>query len=187
MELVTSSAPPDLWELFDPETTDRGFGSRTLARFSRGDATADPSRYALAHDLKLNGTHFGRRFPERYFDATFNVCLTCDEQLVASLGFDYDRPAITVWQLQGRQGAGELLRPFAWPRALVAYAVGWARAAGLAEVQIASIEHVGWARGPGHLDPERGRLLYDATARRSGFRRGTDGYWHLPLDRVTPG
>ncbi|OGQ78504.1 MAG: hypothetical protein A2289_15605 [Deltaproteobacteria bacterium RIFOXYA12_FULL_58_15] len=142
------------------------------------------NRYGISNDLRLNGTRYGRRFSERYFDATYNFCLTHEGHLIASLGFDVDMDdgTMTIWQLQGKKGASDALRPIKWERALVHHAVCWARAHEFSEVAMASVDNVSWARQHGHLQRDRGGMLYDVTARRSGFTRGNDGYWFLQLD-----
>lgn len=158
-----------------------------LARFLKQSVPICPetlNRYHIENDLRLNGTRFGQRFRERYFDATYNFCLTYDDKLVASLGFDVDvdDSSMTIWQLQGKKDARDALHPIKWERALVHYAVAWARTHEVSEIAMASVDNVSWAQKHGHLSRDRGRMLYDVTARRSGFTRGDDGYWSLRFD-----
>lgn len=156
---------------------DPRFGVRALAGYVKQGAAADLTRYALVGDVKLNGTHYGRRFSARYFDASYNFCLTHQGQLVASLGFECDDDELVIWQLQGKKGAAAALAPLKWQRALVEHATAWAAAQGFARVSMASVDNVAWAQQHGHLAREQGRMIYDVTARRCGFVRGPEGYW----------
>lgn len=175
-----------LFEHFVPGSLDLHFGSTFLPEYCKQAARLSHDewdRYALDADLRLNGTNFGQRFKQKYFDTTYNFCLTHQRELIATLGFEPDGRALNIWQIQGVKGQGASLRPIKWERALVQYAVGWARANGAAEVWIPSVDHVEWAAAQGHLDPVRGRLRYDVTAKRCGFRRTDDGYYLLQLER----
>jgi hypothetical protein len=168
---------------FEVSADEPDFGVRVLGAYvKKGPVgeSADLSAYSLAGDVKLNGTHYGRRFRDRYFDATYNFCLTHGEELVASLGFECDGDELVIWQLQGKKGAAAQLRPIKWQRALVEHALVWAAAQGLTCVTMASVDNVSWARQHGHLDREQGRMIYDVTAKRCGFTRGPEGYWVYP-------
>ncbi len=173
-----------LLETFEPGCIESGFGAQYLSRFcNQGSRLSEKelSRYTLEADLKLNGSNYGQRFPQKYFDATFNFCLAHDGELVATLGFEIDESAVMIWQIQGVKGKGALLEPFKWGRALVAYCVAWAERMAAEEIFIVSVDHNDWAAQHGHLDRSRGKLLYDVTAKRSGFRRTDDGYYRLSL------
>jgi hypothetical protein len=171
-------------ESFEPGVLDAEFGTRVLGSYrkaSSGDGAIGLERYALETDVRLSGTNFGQRFRDKYFDATYNLCLTRDGSLVASLGFDLDGDDMNVWQLQGVRGQAPALRPLRWERALLDRAVEWGRASSVTTVYVASAGHVRWASDPGHLDPTRAKLRYDVTAKRCGFRRNLDDYYELIL------
>lgn len=91
---------------------------------------------------------------------------------------------MVIWQLQGKKGARNLLRPLKWERALVHHALDWARAHGINEVAMTSFDQLSWAAAEGHLDSGRGRMIYGVTARRCGFEKGTGGYCVLRLSDV---
>lgn len=169
---------------FEPGVLDPDFGCRVLAGYRKGGGTGEPldlRRYALETDVRLNGSNFGQRFRDKYFDATYNLCLTRDGALVASLGFELDDDEMNVWQLQGVRGQQGALGPLRWERALLDRAVAWARSSDVATVFVASAAHVRWAATAGHLDPSQAKLRYDVTARRCGFRRTADDYYRLDL------
>ena len=174
-----------LLEQFEPGPVAPEFGTRVLSRHIKQGSHlpgTELDRYALAADLKLNGSNYGLRFKHKYFDATFNFCLTFDDELIATLGFEIEGTAMLIWQIQGVRGQGERLAPIRWSRALLEHAVEWARDVGATEAYVASIDHNEWAARRGHLDRGRGKLLYDVTAKRSGFKRGEDGYYRLAID-----
>ena len=173
-----------LLESFEPGCIEPDFGQIRLKSFGKQDrdlAEDEWSRYTLEADLKLNGSNYGQRFKNKYFDATFNFCLAFDGQLIATLGFEVDGDALIIWQIQGMKGEGEKLEPIKWTQALVKYCVEWATGIGVRELFIVSVDHNDWAAKHGHLDPARGKLIYDVTAKRSGFRRTDDGYYRLEL------
>ena len=173
-----------LLERFVPGRLEPRFGETLLASYGKHSADLageDWSAYALEADVKLNGSHYGQRFARRYFDTTFNFCLTHDGDLVASLGFEIDELAMNVWQIQGVKGAGRWLGPIKWTLALLDYAVSWAHKNGLTKVFVASVDHNDWAAQHAHLDPTRGKLVYDVTAKRCGFRADGGGYYVLAL------
>jgi hypothetical protein len=174
----------ELLEGFVPDCIEPRFGADFLADYRKRDAEIDPAewqRYALDADIRLNGSNFGQRFRGKYFDTTFNFCLTHDGDLIASLGFDVDDEVMNVWQIQGVKGAQRWLRPLKWERGLLQYAVAWGRASALAAITVPSVNQVSWATQHAHLDPRRGKLLYDVTARRCGFHLGDDDYYTLAL------
>jgi hypothetical protein len=171
-------------ESFEPGVLDAEFGTRVLGDYRKAsalDGAISLDRYALETDVRLSGTNFGQRFRDKYFDATYNLCLTRDGALVASLGFDLDGDDMNVWQLQGVRGQAPALRSLRWERALLDRAVEWARSSAVSTVYVASADHVHWAADPGHLDPARAKLRYDVTAKRCGFRRNLDDYYELSL------
>jgi hypothetical protein len=173
-----------LIEAFKPGCIEPEFGSTDLRRYGKKDTLLPRSewcRYTLEADLKLNGTNYGQRFKQKYFDTTFNFCLAHDGELIATVGFEIDGDALNIWQIQGVKGQLEWLHPIKWPRALVDYCVHWAAGIGARDAFIVSVDHNAWAARHGHLDPQRGKLLYDVTAKRSGFRRTNDGYYRLAL------
>jgi hypothetical protein len=177
-------AETEALQSFEPGVLDAEFGTRVLGDYrkaSSGEGAIGLERYALETDLRLSGTNFGQRFRDKYFDATYNLCLTWDRSLVASLGFDLDGDDMNVWQLQGVKGQAQALRPLRWERALLDRAVAWARSSLVSTVYVASAGHVHWATDAGHLDPVLAKLRYDVTAKRCGFRRNLDDYYELTL------
>ena len=173
---------------FEPECVEPRFGPTFLHAFEKKGALLgddDWQRYRLETDIRLNGSNYGLRFKEKYFDATYNFCLTWDGALVATLGFEIEGAAMNIWQIQGVKGCAEALRAIKWERALVEYAVAWSRRIGVREVFIVSVSHHEWAKTHGHLDPSRGRMRYDVTARRCGFTATGDGYFRRELEDNT--
>ena len=173
-----------LLERFVPECLESDFGAGFLFDYTKQShdlSESELDRYGLDADIKLNGSNYGQRFRKKYFDSTFNFCLTHDKKLIATLGFEIDGQALIVWQIQGVKGQGSRLRPIKWSRALLKYCEGWARTVGVTEINVVSVEHNQWTATHGHLDKERGKMLYDVTAKRCGYKKDEDGYYRLEL------
>ena len=184
MATATAALPLDLegelYEHFVPGCAEPDFGVEFLRDFAKQSARLTDeawARYRLDSDVRLNGSNYGQRFRGKYFDAAFNFCLVHDGALVASLGFEIDERSMIVWQIQGVRGQGEHLGPIKWAQALLRYAVRWAREAELDRVYVASVDNNRWAAEHAHLDRNRGKMIYDVTARRCGFSRMDDGYY----------
>lgn len=164
----------------------RAFGVKYLGRFvKQGVELSDEElgRYALRQDIKLDNGPYGNHFGHKYFDTRFNFCLTYDNQLIASVGFDAAQGRMHIRQIQGIKGSKDQLKPIKWERALASYAVQWAKEHKIPEVSIVSVDNIRWVKIPGHLGREQGRMHYDVTARRIGFKkRGKDGNYVKQLE-----
>jgi len=169
---------------FHDGAVDQEFGTRFLRRFVKkghGGQIEDFSKYILEFDQRQSDG-FSDRFHLRYLDAEFNMCITHGESLVALLGFEIWDMKMTIQQIQGIRAKASLLSPFRWEKALVTYAVDWARNNDIDEVILVS------AKNNSHIlaeppIPERYRLRYDVTARRCGFRKDPEsGNYILNLD-----
>ena len=187
--LMTGLPNPQLAEAlsgFQEGRVDRTFGVEYLRGFVKQNAELpdeELSRYALKHDIQLDNSQYGNGFGHKYFDTKFNFCLTYDGQLIASVGFDAAQDRMYIWQIQGIRGNRDKLKPIKWERALASYAVQWAEDHGIPEVSIVSVDNNKWANMHGHLDKEQGKMLYDVTARRIGFRdRDADGNYVKQLE-----
>ncbi|MCP4599860.1 MAG: hypothetical protein GY847_04845 [Proteobacteria bacterium] len=188
-ELLPIDLEGRLLERFIPGCLEPDFGAGFLCDYtkpSQNISGPELARYTLDADIKLNGSNYGQRFKKKYFDSTFNFCLIHDEELIATLGFEIDDRALIVWQIQGVKGQGSKLQPIKWSRALLKYCASWAGKVGATEVNVVSVKHNEWTATHGHLDKDRGRLLYDVTAKRCGFKRGKDGYYRLELSSAAP-
>lgn len=158
---------------FQDGRTETDFGVRYLRRFLK-EATLLPeeelSHYALRYDIRKDNSQYGKGFSSKYFDTTFNFCLTYDDQLIASVGFDVQANRMFVHQIQGIKNNGDRLKPFKWERALLTYALEWAERFEIPELAVISVDNNHWANVKGHLTKEQGKMLYDVTARRVGLR-----------------
>ena len=63
------------------------------------------------------------RFEHINRDAMFNLCLTYNGELLASIGFDVERGRFMIKQIQGVKGNYERLRSLRWQKALINYVV----------------------------------------------------------------
>ena len=120
-----------------------------------------------------------------YYDATYAFRLTYGLFVGAMTSFNPIEGGIIIHQLQAQTNDIEYrgvraLRQFRWERALVDYIVGWAKTYGIPHVAVQSAEHNNWVID-GKIPFERAKLRYDVTAHRCGFRKGTDGDFHLDL------
>ncbi|MCP4677459.1 MAG: hypothetical protein GY854_18490 [Deltaproteobacteria bacterium] len=176
-----------LLECFVPGCIEPSFGADFLGDYTKQSqdvSESDMARYALDADIKLNGSNYGQRFKSKYFDSTFNFCLTYNKELIATLGFEIDERTLIVWQIQGIRGQRRPLQPIKWSRALLKYCADWGEKIGVKKIGVVSAEHNLWTATHGHLDRKRGKLLYDVTAKRCGFKKGDDGYYHLELNSI---
>jgi len=187
--LMTGSPNPQLAEAltgFQEGRVDRTFGVEYLRGFVKQSAELpdeELDRYTLKHDIQLDNSQYGNGFGHKYFDTKFNFCLTYDGQLIASVGFDAAQDRMYIWQIQGIRGNRDKLKPIKWERALASYAVQWAEKHGIPEVSIVSVDNNKWANMHGHLDKKHGKMIYDVTAKRIGFRdKDADGNYIKQLD-----
>ena len=104
-----------------------------------------------------------------WYDTTFKFVLFYDADPIANIGFDSGEPGIVIKQIQGREGKSRELRPIKWERALVKYTVDWAKSYGIPQVAIMPASDNEWVKGR-HIPEDAGKLRYDITARRSGFK-----------------
>lgn len=140
-------------------------------------------KYSLVLDMQREGSHFGKKFGTKYFDTPFNFCLAYEGNLIASVGFTPETGRIYIQQIQGIKGNHERLSPFKWERALIDYATQWAQTNGINQVSITSVKNNKWAHRVGHLTQEQGKMLYDVTAKRCGFKQGADKDYHIYFEQ----
>lgn len=129
-------------------------------------------KYRLIYDISRH--HAGIHFGQKYFDAPFNVCLTYEKELIASLGFSARSGELFIEQLQGVQLCRELLSPIKWERALVGTVLHWAQQYGVSHVTIVSADNNPWVQDH-HLEYRQAQMLYNVTAQRCGFRKTKKG------------
>jgi hypothetical protein len=92
-----------------------------------------------------------------------------------------------IEQIQGIKGYGEVLKPLKWERALLNYAVDWAKTQDVPDVAVISVDNNKWALQHCHLNKEQGKMLYDVTAKRSGFKeRDIHGNYTMHLGIIRP-
>lgn len=186
-------------EWFRDGGEDEKFGIDFLKDFfkKRNNQINDIGAYSLRGDVSLRymESSVANIFKGRYYDADFNFCMTYHGRLVASLGFDAEYRRMYITQIQGHQGAGEILKPFKWERALAAYAVRFAENNNIPEVAIQPASKNSWQirnevrmlNGDNH-DPSlesRLKMLYDITAERSGFKLDNHGDYvkYIPANK----
>ena len=91
----------------------------------------------------------------------------------------FDRPSldkIKIKQIQGIENKIQLLSPIRWQRALVYYTTDlWAPKNNIKEAEIVSAEN---NRYPVVNTTNHGKMLYNVTAKRSGFKKSIDGNYH---------
>ncbi|MCM2325147.1 MAG: hypothetical protein NDI94_01670 [Candidatus Woesearchaeota archaeon] len=134
--------------LFQKAYNDQSFGIDWLAAYvlSNRSVTNELSSYRLQFDIQQvigkiesDRTYDGLYFQYKSFDARYNFCLTYDHDLIASVGFSAEDGFGMIRQIQGIQGKGDLLKDFAWEKAMVAYASAWMQARDIPEVRIMSV------------------------------------------------
>lgn len=143
--------------------------SNFLADFKKQSAQElELGRYSVKRDSKRGAIPL---FSNASYDAHYSFVLCYDEESIACISFDAQRGAILVPQIQGKFGSHDKLQPLKWERALLALVLDWAENNSIPEVRVT----------PYHKNiyemvrsDERFKLLYDVTARRSGFTYDED-------------
>jgi hypothetical protein len=180
----------DALSAFQEGKTEGLFGIGYLSMFLKQDnklPLKELSLYELKLDIQLNHSQYGNHFKNKYFDTKFNFCLTYNGALIASLGFNVQKNRMFIEQIQGIKGYGEVLKPLKWERALLNYAIDWAKKHDVPNVAVTSVENNSWALLHGHLAKEQGKMLYDVTAKRSGFKeRDVFGNYTMNLSIMRP-
>lgn len=160
---------------FEEAKEDVSFGG-LLRQFVKKDS--DASIYELANYSIIRDTHpahnkFGLRFGWKFFESPFNFCLAFGGMFMASLGFSPANGKMLIEQIQGAKDVKRLVR-IKWERALVNYAMNFAKAYGIPEAKIISAQNHYWMQH-GHLPLERAIMHYDVTAKRCGFKKAENG------------
>lgn len=126
----------------------------------------DPALYSLTSAGKSGVDSRGF-----WADAKYSILLDkFGHGSIALIGFDIDDDIVLVKQIQGRQGYKEHLTPLKWERMLLAVVVQVARQSGLKEVRVQPAHKNKWHTVNERATNGRGKMLYDVTARRSGFK-----------------
>ncbi len=93
--------------------------------------------------------------------------------LLANVGFELGGIKLIIHQIQGSKGKKKFLAQLKWERMLVDLVYNWAKQNGFKEVRIQSAESNDWEK---IKNTSYGKMLYDITAERSGFKRKGDWY-----------
>lgn len=152
------------------------FGLTFLKNFAKKPVLVETlAKYGLQQEASV--CNEGKRFKHAYFDSAYNFCLTYEKGLIGSLGFTPDEGSILINQIQGAKGKQELLKPFKWTKALLAYAVDWAQRNNIPSVIVQSAKNNHWRQklAKQGRDLHQLKMLYDVTAQRSGFKLNEDG------------
>ena len=156
-------------EEFDKHTVDPDFGTRVLSQYvKQGNVVSTDmiERYSLALDYGI-GNHTNFDYEDKFWDVPYQFCLLYEGKIVASLGFEVNEGRLSICQIQGVNGQHEKIRSLKWERALVAHAVAFAKEHGIPTIEIQSAENSMWSLV---RQTTTGKLLYDVTAKRSGFK-----------------
>jgi len=135
-----------------------------LANFRKQSApNLDLSHYTIQRD---SGQGTSRIFPKRYYDAPYSFVLCYDEDVIANISFEAQYGAILITQIQGRHGSQDKLQNLKWERGLLALVCDWAQENSIPEVRVQPHHKNHYTRV---REDKRFKLLYDVTAKRSGF------------------
>lgn len=143
-----------------------------IKRFAKAETsqTVDLAAYTLK-----SARGFGNDIRGFYSDARHSIVLSkFGWGYIALIGFDVVGDVIFVKQIQGRYGFKEHLAPLKWERMLLAVVVQSARQSGLKEVRVQPAHKNKWPTVSDQAANGRGKMLYDVTARRSGFKFDED-------------
>jgi len=171
---------------FFPLYSDAEFGQRYLSKMAkegRGISNDEFGRYALEYDLDLGGVGPNSfKTKDIWFDGLYSFNLTYNGNLAAFLSFVPTKGGIRIIQIQGvKQGKDEnKLKNLKWERALIAYACDWARGWEMEKVEILPSEKNRWVMN-NYVSLEPMRMIYDVSAKRSGFKKNGEGIWEKIL------
>lgn len=164
------------WELSNITTYRDAKVSEFLSGFIKQGQVVDPSelaRFSIHGDSPEYGpSGFGANFGDNahnrgFYDCRYVFCLLRDSVPIAQVSFNAMAGGIFIRQIQARNKIANIK----WERALVAYVENFAREHGLNCVAIQSAKHNTWHQIKSTSDPGgHGHMLYDVTAKRSGFK-----------------
>lgn len=149
---------------FSDSLSDEYFGRDYVRRFIKereNISEQEIARYKLQLDIKDDKTNFGMNFKDRIYNARYNFCLTHNNELIASLGLDFTNDGIYISHMQGTKGKDVRLKCFKWRKALLTYAIDWARENKIREVMLISYENSCKLPNRKHLVGAQGKLLND--------------------------
>ena len=152
-----------------------------LEGFRKKGSQEDLSQYSVRANARLDGGEpfwtgavsgivdqgFFPCTTEIYRDVPYHFILSKKERKIATIGFEAKFGGILVSQLQGIKGNKENLRPLKWPKALLAMLEMWAGENKVPKVMVLPHSRNKYAGVSG--DSNQGRLIYDVTAKRSGY------------------
>ncbi|VVB57279.1 Uncharacterised protein [uncultured archaeon] len=170
-----------------PNCSDPEFGTVFLNKFVKEGASltdAELKEWSVEYDwakIRLDGgrrrfSYTGASKAHRLSDGPFIFRLCKNGTEMARVAFDAIEGGIRIVQIQAKKGVRETLLPIKWERALIAYACRWAEEWGLEKVEIRSAKN-NPLTDPKHLPYERARVIYDVSAKRSGFRLNEEENW----------
>lgn len=87
---------------------------------------------------------------------------------LASISFNFEDDTVLVKQIQGVKGRQKELSPLKWERMLLTLTCYWAKQYGYKRIKVRSAENNRWDK---ISDTGHGKLIYDVTAKRCGFKK----------------
>ncbi len=164
---------------FELKKIDRDFTKLVIPNFLRSNLEEDErNKYNINYETARN-LEFTYEFSSSpiWPDGKLAFILKYEITPIAVITFDkLSLDKIKIKQIQGIEDKIRLLSPIKWERALVYYTVNlWAPQNNIKEVEIVSAEN---NRYPVVNTTNHGKMLYNVTAKRSGFKKSIDGNYH---------
>ena len=132
-----------------------------LSTFKKQNSLIDLQKYSI---VKHGHSGHCTIFSDLYHDGRYSFILSYNSKPIGTISFCANENAACVLQIQGVKGQRYELKPIKWERALLSLVCDWVAENGIPEIRVVPHHQQKWS---GMI--VNGKLLYDVTAKRSGF------------------
>lgn len=152
---------------------------RFIAKFIKQSANPrkfKPEIYSLRTNYGIG--HQGLNI---FHDAPYSFTLRAKGGLgnksIATISFEpSNKDAVLVKQIQGKRGEAKYLAPIKWERMLLNLVTNWAKQNGYKTIKVQPA-----SKNRSDTVRRRGKMVYDITAKRCGFKMDEQGYYSKDL------
>lgn len=161
------------------------FATEFITQFTKQSANPKefkPQRYSIS-------LSYGTGLKERklWHDSRYSFVLRYKRFLrgrktIATISFEdheYSNDALLVKQIQGVENQKRYLQPIKWERMLLNLVINWGRQNGYKSIKVLPSKMSTWNS---IRNTDHGKMLYDVTAKRCGFKMDEYGYFSKDLN-----